>query len=94
MRNAKLAIAQSVPVHLIIEFMFPVPKSASAAIRKLRMNSYHINRPDLTNLCKSIEDGCNGVVYRDDSQIASLSLTKTWGEIARATVLFQWPKGE
>ena len=70
--------------------MFPVPKSVSAKVRNLRIGAYHINRPDLTNLCKSIEDGCNGVVYKDDSQIASLSLTKTWGEVCKATVLFQW----
>jgi Holliday junction resolvase RusA-like endonuclease len=90
MRGAGLKIAQSVPVHLIIEFIFPVPKSASAKVKMSRINTYHINRPDLTNLCKSIEDGCNGVVYKDDSQIASMSLTKTWGEVCQATVLFQW----
>jgi Holliday junction resolvase RusA-like endonuclease len=90
MRRASLKTAQSVPVHLIIDFIFPVPKSASAKVKMERLNSYHINRPDLTNLCKSIEDGCNGVVYTDDSQIASLSLTKTWGEVCKATVLFQW----
>jgi Holliday junction resolvase RusA-like endonuclease len=90
MRNAGLKIAQSVPVHLIVEFIFPVPKSASNKVRLDRMNTYHINRPDLTNLCKSIEDGCNGVVYKDDSQIASLSMTKRWGEIQQAVVLFQW----
>ena len=90
MRKAGLKVAQSVPVHLIIDFVFPVPKSASNKVRMSRLNTYHINRPDLTNLCKSIEDGCNGVVYTDDSQIASLSLTKTWGEVCKATVLFQW----
>jgi Holliday junction resolvase RusA-like endonuclease len=90
MRKQSLRIAQSVPVHLIIDFIFPVPKSASAKVRLERMNSYHINRPDLTNLCKSIEDGCNGVVYTDDSQIASLSMTKRWGEVQQAVVLFQW----
>jgi Holliday junction resolvase RusA-like endonuclease len=90
MRKAGLKVAQSVPVHLIIDFIFPVPKSASAKVKMERLNTYHINRPDLTNLCKSIEDGCNGVVYTDDSQIASLSLTKTWGEVCKATVLFQW----
>ncbi len=90
MHRAGLKIAQSVPVHLIIKFMFPVPKSASKKVRLDRIGAYHINKPDLTNLCKSIEDGCNGVVYTDDSQIASISMTKHWGEIVQAQVLFQW----
>jgi len=90
MRSAGYKTAQSVPVHLMIEFTFAVPKSLSAKVRAARMGNYHINKPDLTNLCKSIEDGCNGVVYTDDSQIASISMTKHWGTETKTLVLFQW----
>ena len=90
MRKAGLKIAQSVPVHLMIEFTFQVPKSLSKKAHLDRLGNYHINKPDLTNLCKSIEDGCNGVVYTDDSQIATISMTKNWGSVTNTLVLFQW----
>lgn len=38
----------------------------------------HVSRPDMDNIVKAIFDGLNGVVYRDDSLIASLFVTKAY----------------
>jgi Holliday junction resolvase RusA-like endonuclease len=53
------------PIALTLEFYLPRPKSLPKKIQ------HHTKRPDLTNLEKAIEDGLNGVVYKDDSQIVS-----------------------
>lgn len=90
MQKAKLKVAQSVPVSLHLQFYFAVPKSLSGPQKQKRLGTPHINRPDLTNLCKAIEDGCNGVVYHDDCQISSISMTKRWGTAPCVKVLFEW----
>jgi len=90
MQKEKLKPAVSVPVHLILHFHYAVPKSLSAKQRLDRLNRYHINKPDLTNLCKAIEDGCNQVVYHDDAQIASITMTKIWDTQSKVDVVFQW----
>lgn len=35
-------------------------------------------KPDASNILKSIEDGMNGVVYRDDSQLCSVTVHKRY----------------
>lgn len=37
-------------------------------------------KPDLSNLVKSVEDGCNGVVWADDSQIVEMSVEKGYSD--------------
>ena len=39
---------------------------------------YHIQKPDLDNIMKSICDGLNGIAYADDSQICSSIVKKIW----------------
>ena len=36
-------------------------------------------KPDLDNYCKSILDGINGVVVRDDAQVCALNAVKAYG---------------
>jgi len=38
-------------------------------LKLLYINARPTGRSDLDNLVKGISDGCNGIVYRDDSQI-------------------------
>jgi Holliday junction resolvase RusA-like endonuclease len=35
-------------------------------------------KPDLDNLCKAVTDAFNGLIYKDDSQIVELHLTKVY----------------
>lgn len=37
-----------------------------------------IKRPDVDNLGKAVMDACNGILYKDDSQIISLSVYKRY----------------
>lgn len=39
-----------------------------------------LHRPDVDNIAKSILDALNGLVYKDDSQVANLLIFKCYGE--------------
>lgn len=53
-------------------FYFEEPK-------KKKECKWFVSRPDLTNLIKIIEDACNGIIYKDDSQIVRLISEKRYG---------------
>ena len=40
---------------------------------------YKGSKADIDNLCKFYIDSMNGVFYKDDAQIVSLSACKVWG---------------
>ena len=44
-------------------------------------------KKDLDNLCKSLFDSLNAVVYFDDTQICSLMAIKSWGERDKITLV-------
>lgn len=68
-------------------FIFPRPKShfwtgKRSNILRDDAPRLHVSRPDTSNLVKLIEDALNGVVWRDDSQIAVYErIEKVYGEI-------------
>ena len=66
----------------------PVPESWSRAKRAdaLAGRVRPASRPDLDNYVKAVLDGCNGAVWRDDSQIVSLSAEKRYGSEPSAMV--------
>ena len=90
---AKAAMGASEPLEGALEAFiyvtFPVPASYSKKRTEACLNNTekYIKKPDLTNVVKSIEDGMNGIVYRDDSQITSLHSTKVYGEVAKVEVM-------
>lgn len=68
------------PVMITLCFNFSQPKGGSARNKRtmIGVRPYSF-RPDLTNIEKAIEDGLNGVAFKDDSQIvAKLSLKRYW----------------
>lgn len=73
-------------VSVTITFFMPVPASWSKAKRQAAHSSPHARRPDLDNLAKAILDAMgahprhapDGVVFKDDGQIASLYLEKRY----------------
>ncbi len=71
------------PLMLYATFNMPIPKSWSKKKRNQAINGEikHTAKPDLTNLLKTIEDGMNNIVYRDDSQLISISAVKRYDEI-------------
>ena len=70
------------PLEAVLEMRFPVPASWSKAkrARALAGAEWHTSKPDADNVAKAILDACNGVVFRDDSQIVILIATKAFSE--------------
>jgi len=60
-----------VPLTVVIEYGMAQPKSS-------KKDGYHIIKPDLDNLIKSVTDALNGLVWEDDCIIASLRATKIY----------------
>jgi Holliday junction resolvase RusA-like endonuclease len=90
---AKAAMGSSKPlesaVEVFIYLTYAIPQSYSKKRAEACLSGEikHTKKPDLTNVIKAIEDGMNGIVYVDDSQITSIHSTKVFGEIAKAEIL-------
>ena len=67
------------PIFATMIFGFACPKSASKKKREELLAGYHTVRPDLDNLTKTI-DAFNGVIWKDDSQIMSITEQKCYSE--------------
>lgn len=74
------------PVNLIVAFYFPVFKSWSKAKKNAAINGEVTQKPDVSNLIKSVEDALNGVVYVDDCQIVRIVAVKHFVEIGHEGV--------
>ena len=70
------------PLEAVLEMRFPAPASWSKAkrTRALAGIEWHTSKPDADNVAKAVLDACNGVVFRDDSQIVILIATKAFSE--------------
>ena len=77
------------PLEAFIYLSFPIPASYSQKRAKDCINEAikHTKKPDADNCAKSIIDGMAGIVFENDSQIVSLHIHKTYGEIAKAEIL-------
>jgi len=68
------------PVTLYLYIRAPIPKSST----KKRLEAIYkglekpIKKPDASNVLKSVEDAMNGVVYKDDSQIVNIHVSKVY----------------
>lgn len=67
---------------VVITAAFPIPKSVSKAKRILMEQGKILptKKPDCDNIAKSILDALNGIAYRDDSQVVSLTVQKFYGD--------------
>jgi Holliday junction resolvase RusA-like endonuclease len=63
------------PLRVTVEAVFP--KAASWSKKRAAAAIWHTSKPDADNLVKCL-DGLNGVVWRDDAQIADARITKTY----------------
>lgn len=72
------AVPLDVPVKVIVDAEFPIPKSWS---KKKRKDAFYVTKkPDIDNIIKSIFDGLNGVAWTDDSLVAVLEASKRYTE--------------
>lgn len=72
------------PVAVYVYVNMPVPQSYSKKRTEACLSGSirPTKKPDLDNAIKSVLDGMNGIVYKDDSQIVSLHATKRYDTIA------------
>lgn len=70
------------PVQITVFATFQIPKSWSKKRRTAAGSNfeYHTSKPDADNILKAVGDALNGIVWKDDSQIAWLSASKVYGE--------------
>ena len=79
--SAKQAMGSSepleTPVTLYLYIRVPIPKSCTKKRLEAIANGSEkpIKKPDASNILKSVEDGMNGVVYKDDSQIVNIHVS-------------------
>lgn len=78
------------PVSLFVVAYFPIPSSWSQKRQKAAMEGLeHVTKkPDLDNVVKAVKDGMNGVAWRDDCQVVSLTANKEYSDRPRVEVRF------
>lgn len=72
------------PVRIVAEFYLPRPKSLPK-----RRTPPHMKAPDVDKLARSLGDALSGVLYRDDSQVVQMKVSKFYagvGESPRAVI--------
>ena len=83
---ARVAMAKAPPMEgaalAVIVATLPVPESWSRAKRAdaLAGRVWPAARPDRDNLAKALQDGCNGIVWRDDAQVVIGLDIKRYGD--------------
>lgn len=75
------------PLRLEMLAVFPVPESWSKRKRnEALLERIFPGKPDIDNILKTL-DGLNGVVWKDDSQVAQAVIRKRYGETPGLTVV-------
>ena len=75
-------------VDVWVEAVFAIPSSWSKKKRQAALDGdlKHISRPDVDNIGKCAFDALNGIVWKDDSQIASTQINKRYGHRPRLLI--------
>lgn len=66
------------PLRVTMLFELPRPRRAKPV---------PCGRPDVSNLAKAVEDALDGLAWRDDAQIMTLSASKVWGDPPGRTIV-------
>lgn len=73
------------PLVLDVAFYFPRPKShyrtgKNSHLLRADAPGWHDKKPDCDKLVRSIGDAMTGVVYRDDAQLAAITVKKAYSD--------------
>jgi len=76
------------PVTLYLYIRAPIPESLPKKRIEACLNGLEkpIKKPDASNVLKSVEDAMNGVVYKDDSQIVNIHVSKVYSSVSGVDV--------
>lgn len=80
---------EKAPLRLTAYFYMPIPKSASKRQQELLLNEWHVSKPDVDNIAKSVQDALNSLAFRDDGQIAWLDVRKIYSDCPRVEVIIE-----
>jgi Holliday junction resolvase RusA-like endonuclease len=81
------------PIRLHLIFTFSRPKNhyrTNGLVKPQFLDEHHVKKPDVDNLIKFIADSLNGVFWRDDSLIYSVSAEKVYGEQPGTYMAIEW----
>ena len=80
------------PIALKLYFLLPIPKSFSKkqTEQAIDWELMPSKRPDLDNYIKFIMDCCNGILYKDDSQVVFIESVKAYSTEPH-TQIKVWP---
>lgn len=77
------------PLEVHIAAFWLYPKSMSKKRRSTYGSHFYTARPDADNIAKLIGDALNGIVWRDDSQIVTIQITKRYAITAQTVIRVQ-----
>jgi Holliday junction resolvase RusA-like endonuclease len=76
------------PLSMVVTAYVAPPKSLSKARRAAAIDGVFkpVTRPDVDNYAKAALDGCNAIIFRDDSCVTDLIVRKRYSERPRLTI--------
>lgn len=77
-------------VTIELTFFMRIPKSLSKKKQLALDGKPHCKKPDIDNLIKFYLDVCNGVLYKDDSQIYKINATKIYSEKPQTKLIIKY----
>ena len=79
------------PVTVAIYITVPIPSSYSKKRTQACLNGLErpIKQPDIDNIAKCFLDAMNEIVYKDDTQVLTLHITKVYGTVGMVEVMVQ-----
>lgn len=88
-RRVGLFAGEDVAVAMRVHAVFKLPDRLKKGDPR-RMGSPHTFRPDGDNIGKLIKDALNGFAYKDDCQVATLTVHKQWSDHDRTIVTLEF----
>jgi len=79
-------VAGAVRLEVVCVYAIPAGWNAKQRAAALDARAWHTARPDWDNLGKLISDALNGIVYKDDCQIADGRVAKRYGQPERTMI--------
>jgi Holliday junction resolvase RusA-like endonuclease len=76
------------PVSVSLKIYRQIPESTTKKDRALFLAGIKrpVVKPDNSNYAKGIEDALNGIIYKDDSQIVDLTISKFYSDNPRVEI--------
>ena len=82
------------PVKATINAYFEIPKSyTKKKVQAIINGEIKPAKPDVDNIIKSLLDGCNKIIFKDDVQVYSITATKSYitnSEKYGVSFIFEW----